>query len=108
MQVTEEVPQREARSVESLVTALQGRIVEGARCTWTVVVYGVHTGSEELWLQVGLRSDKEYNLVLHLPRDARASDALDALRDCDPENHSVFVLECGRREQRRRSPRTAA
>ena len=108
MQVTDEVPKREARSVESLVTALQGRIVESARYTWTVVVYGVHTGSDELWLQVGLRSNKEYNLVLHMPRDATAGDALAALRECDPENHSVFVLECGRREQRRRSPRTAA
>ena len=95
MQVTDEVPKRDARSVESLVTALQGGIVEGARCTWTVVVYGVHTGSDELWLQVGLRSDKEYNLVLHLPRDATVGDALAALRECDPENHSVFVLECG-------------
>lgn len=95
MQVTDQVANRDARSVESLVAALQGRIVHGARCTWTVVVYGVHIGSDELWLQVGLRSDKEYNLVLHLPRDATVGDALDAIRECDPANHCVFVVECG-------------
>ena len=95
MQVTDHVANRDPRSVESLVAALQGRIVHGAGCTWTVVVYGVHTGADELWLQVGLRSDKEYHLVLHLSRDATVGDALDAIRECDPAKHCVFVLECG-------------
>jgi hypothetical protein len=95
MRVTDHVPHRDACSVESLVAALQGRTVHGGRCTWTVVVYGVHTGSDELWLQVGLRSDKEYNLVLHLSRDATVGDARDAIRECDPANQCVFVLECG-------------
>ena len=95
MQVSDRVLNRDAHSVESLVAALEGRIVHGAHGTWTVAVYGVHLGSDELWLQVGLRSDKEHNLVLHLSRDATVGDALAALRECDPENHCVFVLDCG-------------
>jgi len=95
MQVSDRVLNRDAHSAESLVAALEGRIVHGAHGTWTVAVYGVHLGSDELWLQVGLRSDKEHNLVLHLSRDATVDDALAALRECDPESHCVFVLECG-------------
>jgi hypothetical protein len=95
MQVSDRVLNRDAHSAESLVAALEGRIVHGAHGTWTVAVYGVHLGSDELWLQVGLRSDKEHNLVLHLSRDATVDDALAALRECDPETHCVFVLECG-------------
>src|SRR5688500_6776275 len=58
MQVSDRVLNRDAHSVESLVAALEGRIVHGAHGTWTVAVYGVHLGSDELWVQVGLRSDK--------------------------------------------------
>ena len=95
MQVSDRVLNRDAHSVELFVAALEGRTVHGEHGTWTVVVYGVHLGSDELWLQVGLRGDKEHNLVLHLSRDATVGDALAALRECDPENHGVFVLECG-------------
>jgi hypothetical protein len=85
-----------AKSAETvaraIVAALDQRRVVTAGAVCTVAVYGVHADPEGLWLQVGLHDGDDHYVVLHLPYQATAEDALATLQECDFERSDVVEV----------------
>ena len=65
---------------DELIAALDRRRVGDSTGSKVVYVLGVHTDGRDLWIQVALSEDGGDNLVLHLPPDATAQDAMATLR----------------------------
>jgi hypothetical protein len=77
---------------QAIVAALDQRRVRTARAACTVAVYGVHVDSDGVWLQVGLHDGDDHYLVLHVPYQATAEDALATLQKCDFERSDVVEV----------------
>jgi hypothetical protein len=77
---------------QAIVAALDQHRVLTARAACTVAVYGVHVDPDGVWLQVGLHDEDDHYLVLHLPYQATAEDALAALQQCDVERYDVVEV----------------
>lgn len=85
-----------AKTSESVVQAIvagidQHRVVT-ARAACTVTVCAVHVDFDGVWLQVCLRDGDDHYLVLHLPYEATAEDALTTLQECNFERSDVVEV----------------
>ena len=77
---------------QAIVAALDEHRVVTASAACTVAVYGVHADPDGVWLQVGLHDGDNDYLVLHLPYQATAEDALATLQECDFERSDVIEV----------------
>ena len=53
-------------STEALFEALEGRLVTVAGRNWTIEVFSISEDHEARWLQLALRGESEYTLMLRL------------------------------------------
>ena len=83
---------KDSETVQTIVAALDQRRVVIAHAACTLAVYGVHVDPDGVWLQVGLHDGDDHYLVLHLPYQATAEDALATLREWDFERSVVEVM----------------
>jgi len=70
---------REACRNEELIAALDQRSVGEGALRWMVYVLGLHTDGCTRWIQVAPSEQTRDSIVLQLPADATADDALTAL-----------------------------
>jgi hypothetical protein len=73
-------PPNASNRAEELIAALDRYRVGDSAGGNRVYVLGVHTDGRDLWIQVALREDGRDNLVLHLPPEATAQDAVATLQ----------------------------
>ena len=89
---------------QAIVAALDQHRVKTAGEVRTVAVYGVHVDPDGVWLQVGLHDGDDRYLVLHLPHQATAADALATLQEYDVDRSDVVevvrTVECDSRDAR--------
>jgi hypothetical protein len=80
MVVDVSAPSGASNRADELIAALDHHRVGGSAGGNLVYVFGVHTDGRDLWIQVALREDGRDNVVLHLPPDATAEDAMATLQ----------------------------
>jgi hypothetical protein len=83
---------KDSEAVQTIVAALDQRQVVTARAACTLAVYGVHVDPDGVWLQVGLHDGDDHYLVVHLPYEATAEDALATIQECDFERSEVVEV----------------
>jgi hypothetical protein len=95
--------QVELSSSDSLFAMLDGQIIRGRQAAWRAEIVSIVIEGSETWVQVGRAGSPGSTIVLHMDRQRRAGEALEALRSWTdiPEDSRPGRIELARTIEQR-------